>query len=206
MPVHEEKKARYADLAKRLAASKARAAARRCGENEGANEGANEELPLKGKNGKGNGAAAPAKPARRRTVIPQTTAPKKVGPKKLSKEQKKPKLTKETEVAVDPALRDMLDDTEVDPNTGLSMFQVALVERIRDKGELGVLDLCSMIWTKAEIVQAKNNPIGGQSIDLTRIVRNAIRSPKAAGIIAPSGNRGKYVFIEWCKAGKRKRK
>jgi len=178
VPVHKEKKAKYANLGARLAASKARATARHQGVIE-------EESPKKEKS---NGATAAAKPARRKAT--QTS--------KLTKEQKNPKLTREPDSSVDQCFRDTLGDNKVDPNTGLSAFQIALVERIRDREEIGVLELCYLLWEKEELAQAKQN-----GKDLTRIVRNALRSPKAAGIIAHSSTRGNYVFVEWRVAGRR---
>ncbi len=184
MPTKEEKRAVYADLGRRLAAAKARSVRKVGG-----------LLPEEEAPGKGN--SKKEKPAPKKS---------KKGPAdKLSKKEKKPKLTKPPASTVDENLRAMLDERDnIDENTNLSMFQVALVEKIREHGELGVLDLSYMIWDRAEIIQARSNPIGGKPVDLTRIVRNAIRTPKSAGIIAPSGSRGKYVFVEWKKAGHRK--
>lgn len=197
MPTNEEKKARYADLGRRLAAAKARSAARkRLPLEEG--EAQEEE-----QESKGNGQSKPAAPA---PAPKKRPAKKKAGPAdKLTKEQKSKQLTEAPKPTIDENLRAMLEERQnIDPNTGLSMFQVALVEKIKEAGELGVLDLCYMIWSKEEVIQARVNPIGGKPVDLTRIVRNAIRAPKSAGIIAHSENRGKYVFVEWRKAGRRK--
>lgn len=194
MPTNEEKRAKYADLGRRLAAAKARAARKR-----------GELLPEEEEPKKGNGQSAPAKAASKKEKPAPKRKVKKGPADKLSKEEKKPKLTKPPASTVDENLRAMLEERDnIDENTNLSMFQVALVEKIREHGELGVLDLSYMIWDRAEINQARVNPIGGKPVDLTRIVRNAIRTPKSAGIIAPSGNRGKYVFVEWKKAGRRK--
>lgn len=186
MPTTEEKKVRYADLSRRLAALKAKSVARKRGELEKSSGQTAAEATQ---------AKKPKKPKKQ----------KKEPTSKLTKEEKNPQITVPSEGVVDENLRAMLDERDnIDENTNLSMFQIALVEKIREHGELGVLDLSYMIWSKAEVVQARTNPIGDKPVDLTRIVRNAIRAPKRAGIIAPAGARGKYTFVEWKKAGPRK--
>lgn len=180
MTIQEEKTERYADLARRLAASKIRSEQRR-------QEKIFEESPEKG-----NGSAASAKPTKKAKPSKKLSG----STSKLTGGQKDPTLSsassRSPEVVVDPKLITALHKgREIEPNKGLTVFQVALVDKIREKDELGILELCRMVWSRKEIAQARS-----QGKDLTRIVRNAIRLPKTSGILKSTG-RGKYVFVGW---------
>lgn len=136
---------------------------------------------------------APPTPAKRRGAAP--VKEKKPDPPKRPKlPEGATDLSIPREVKVVRGIAELVSDKKREKD-GLTKFQRAIVQLIKDFGPLHIKNILRMIWSDPEVRQfAAQTP---ESFDCMRVVRNAVRAPVKAGMITRVDNRGTYAFVKW---------